>query len=365
MNDIDMKPVLDEWVLEPVGDTGDTVIINTSTGERYAPKRAHSLVHGVPHPAFIRQDVWEAQRAQLRFRSTDICVTTYSKCGTTLTEQIVCLLLNGGRAEGLNPLDKNAFTKGSGAVGKIWTELAVIDGLGIDNGVPSNNNEMKRMGEARSQMSVEEFDAVPSPRVLKSHEPPQLFLDLGAGTKGTAKVLYVTRNPFDACVSCYYHPKTGLSPHSLGVPFAGFAKFWLSERSEFGGWIRHTQGWRQECQRRGENMLWIHYEDLVGDPLVFIQKIATFIGVSTHADPTLIQRVAEGCKFENVKKRAQTSLDSGAQGSIDHLRKGTIGDWRSHFSKELFEAFEKDIRNQFIGMSLGLKYDIGGKTWAL
>mmetsp|Transcript_11418 Transcript_11418/g.21089 ORF Transcript_11418/g.21089 Transcript_11418/m.21089 type:complete len:359 (+) Transcript_11418:145-1221(+) len=355
-----MKSILDGWVLELISDGGGIAVINKATGERYEQKRCTSMINGIPHPSFIKQDVWEAQRSQLAFRSTDILVTTYSKCGTTLSEQVVCLLLNGGRSDDLNPLDKNAFEKDSTVVGKIWTEMAVIDGLGIDN---DNDGPSLMMGEARSRMSVKEFDAVPSPRVLKSHEPTHLFLDQDT-KKG--RVLYVTRNPFDACVSCYYHPKKGSSPHSLGMPFEGFVKFWLSDKCEFGGWIQHTKGWRGECQNRDrENMLWISYEDLVGDPLESIQKIATFIHVDTQADPTLIQRVAEGCKFENVKKRAQASLDSGAQGNIDHLRKGKVGDWRNHFSKELFEEFGKEIGKQFSGVGSGLKYDIGGEAWAL
>ena len=61
-------------------------------------------------------------------------VSTFSKCGTTLTEQIVLLLLNGGKTEELNPLHKNTRDHISGKAGKIWTEMAVVDGLaGIEN----------------------------------------------------------------------------------------------------------------------------------------------------------------------------------------------------------------------------------------
>jgi len=288
-----------------------------------------------------------------------------------------------------NPLDKNAYSKEkSSLVGKIWVEMAVVDGLeGVD--VPATMGPVgpggEPLGEARSRMSVRDFDAIPSPRVLKSHEPPRLYLDRDGRS---ARVLYVTRNPFDACVSCYYHPKRGMSPHSLGMPFEGFVKFWLSDACEFGGWIEHTKGWRKEYSRRNHreeggddggggdgndntnyNMLWIAYEDLVRDSMNSIEKIAAFIGVDTRADPTLVGRVAEGCKFDNVKRRAQASLDGGARGDIDHLRKGEVGDWRNHFGEELFEEFEREIKRRFAdaddGVGVGLEYDIGGgETWS-
>jgi len=51
-------------------------------------------------------------------------------------------------------------------------------------------------------------------------------------------------------------------------------------------------------------MLWISYEELVSKPIEAIAKIAIFIEVDTSLDPTLIQRVATGSKFDNVKKAA-------------------------------------------------------------
>ena len=91
-----------------------------------------------------------------------------------------------------------------------------------------------------------------------------------------------------------------------------------------------------------------------------------------------MSRVVEGSRFDNVKKAAQSSLEAGAEGHIDHLRKGQIGDWRSHFSDNLFVEFENEIRQRLNGVSeedidsgcttassavVDLEYDIGGLTW--
>lgn len=362
---------LSRWTLEPLSDdaSGTSIVRNDRPDVRHEYSFASSLVRGLPHPPFISERVWEAQRERLAFRDTDVFVSTFAKCGTTLTEQVVLLLLNGGRAEELDPLHKNTLDPGSGKVGKVWTEMAVVDGLFGDGDRVEDATSKACMGEGRARMSVDDFDALPAPRVLKTHAPTQLFLDRSK----KAKVIYVTRNPFDACVSCYYHPKPGVSPQSNGVPFDAFCKLWLTDRVEFGGWIDHIKGWREEYLRRAAcggkdgDMLWMSYEELVREPISSIQTIANFLGVDTASDPTLVERVASGCKFENVKKAARAKLDVGEQGDISHLRKGKTGDWRSHFSDHLVQQFEAEVRAKFMNSEkLGLVYEIGdGRLWKL
>ena len=306
----------------------------------------------------------------IKFRPTDIFITTFSKCGTTLAEQIVLLLLNGGKADQLNPLHKNTLdnTSDKRGIGKIWTEMAVVDGL-VDDEAEEESTKKACMGEDKARMTLSQFNSLPEPRVLKTHAPTSLFLD---STEKVAKVLYITRNPFDACVSCYYHPKTGVSPASCGMQFDAFCRLWLSTNVEFGGWINHTKEWRDEyLNHRHSNMLWMSYEELVNGPMEAVTEIANFIGVDILTDPTLVARVVQGSRFDNVKKAAQSILEAGAEGNIDHLRKGKIGDWRSHFSDELFAEFEHEIRRQLNdsmdsdhkSADLNLEYDIGGLTW--
>jgi hypothetical protein len=355
------KLTLKDWRLDPISPSGTTVV-NIKTGEQHDYTFASSIVRGCPHPPFIKADLWELQKANLRFRPGDVFVTTMSKCGTTLAEQIVLLLLNGGKAEELNPLHKNTFDPRSGNIGKIWAEMTVVEGLGV-NGESENTTAANAcMGEGKARMSVEDFDSIPSPRILKTHAPRDLFLadDREAGdgslTSGV-KVIYVTRNPFDACVSCYYHPKPGVSPHSKGMPFDAFARLWLSKRVEFGGWTNHVKGWREEYESSSNNdvMLWISYEDLVGQPIESIEQIARFLKVD--ASSSLIERVAAGCKFDNVKKAAKDAIALGEQGDLTHLRRGVVGDWKNHFSTCLRAEFEQELSVKLSGVNL--EYDIG------
>lgn len=156
------------------------------------------------------------------------------------------------------------------------------------------------------------------------------------------------------------------------MPFDAFCKLWLSENIEFGGWINHTKNWRDKYESSFDKgrLLWMSYEELVGRPTESIQAIADFMGVDTSIDPSLLERVADGCKFSNVKRFAESSLEQGERGDMSHLRKGKVGDWRTHFSECLYQEFDVEIRSRLSKddqtKSLDLTYDIGdGKLWSV
>ena len=376
-----MEPVSSKESLD--SDEG-TCVKNTRTGEEYRYDFASSLVDGIPHPPFIKEKCVHALQKQLSFRAGDLFVCTYSKCGTSLMEQVVLLLQNNGDASKMNPLHKNTYDRNTG-VGKIWPEMAVVphsdtgdaNGNGMDN-TANADNKKACMGENKARMSVNEFDSI-SNRVMKTHAPTSLFLgkDDTIGENGFRlakgiKVIYVTRNPFDACVSCYYHPKPGVSPESNGCSFAAFAKLWLTKRIEFGGWSNHIAGWRRAYHENLEHakqtqsspqILWISYEELVKSPKASVAKVANFMDIDASSD--LVDAVVEGCKFEKMKESARKTMENGTGGNISHLRKGKIGDWRNHFTSQLKEEFEEKLKKN-LPDALDVVYDIGdGETWSL
>ena len=54
------------------------------------------------------------------------------------------------------------------------------------------------------------------------------------------------------------------------------------------------------------------------------------------------------------------------RGDASHLRKGRVGDWRTHFDARLFGQFEREVRARFGPDGLGLEYDLGeGRVWKL
>lgn len=81
--------------------------------------------------------------------------------------------------------------------------------------------------------SVEFVESLPSPRVIKTHLPltylPSDLLD-------KAKVIFVSRDPRDVCVSFFHHMK--LEQFSAACKFTDFAKFFKSGNMVYGDYFK-------------------------------------------------------------------------------------------------------------------------------
>ena len=85
-----------------------------------------SAVGGVLCHAVLSESRWLRLNSVVQYRSSDILIVSYPKCGTTWLEQCVLLLLNGGDKALLNPGNKNVYSplmpdRG----GKIWLEACI------------------------------------------------------------------------------------------------------------------------------------------------------------------------------------------------------------------------------------------------
>ena len=176
-----------------------------------------SQVRNVTYPNSCTSSRWNYLNSVIKYKSTDILIVTYPKCGTTWTEQTVLLMLNLAQGVALDPESKNTYRPGQNVIGKIWPEACV------------DQQSLKMLpGPEFQLLTLQEFEDAPSPRVIKSHAPLSLLL----GTNGEGidrlpsgiKVIVVARNPLDACVSSYYH---AFNPHKSGWPFDGMYELFL------------------------------------------------------------------------------------------------------------------------------------------
>jgi hypothetical protein len=214
-------------VVKQVDDRGGGGTGDEATGQSYGESRENSgaskitpslcfpvnIVHGIPCPTPVTVERWDLLQRTIQYRPSDVLVSAFPKCGTTWIEHVVLLLLHGKNEHmTLSPAGRNAYRPVSNPIGKIWIEAAVEQ-------VPQVPNPR---GPEFEPLSMEEFDSAPGPRVIKTHAQ----LDRLIGTNGGgiedlplgAKIVCVSRNPLDACVSFYYH---GWSPYKSGWPFEG------------------------------------------------------------------------------------------------------------------------------------------------
>lgn len=157
-------------------------------------------------------------------------------------------------------------------------------------------------------------------------------------------VVYVVRDPRDTLVSFFYflnnkqfHINNPGLAHLACESFSEFLRRPLDEFLRFGfsldgamhnvvdRWARHYAGWKNES-----SCLVVRYEDLLGRMIPSVLKIALFAKV-----------------FPKVFMRP---YKVGEKGAI-LPRKGIVGDWKNHFSREDLEFAETILAKYQISLS--------------
>jgi hypothetical protein len=214
------------------------------------------------------------------------------------------------------------------------------------------------MGKEGRCISWEEFDHdIPSPRVIKTHAflssvlglHPTITMESPAPTREATlhvletrmpagcKVVVVVRNPLDACVSCYYHPKN--SPAKRGWPFDAFAQVYLEGYVAYGSYFEWINDWYIAAQTYPDRIYWVEYEAMKQEPARATEQLASFLHIVPPAkgdSKSFFDTVVQLSSFEEMKKQVETK-EGGDH--LQHMRGGRVGDWRSHFSVPMARKF--------------------------
>lgn len=338
------------WIVERVP-TSDVNWITVKVSSTIDSKRSFSydaaLINGMVNSRFCYGARWEALNQRIKYRSTDVLILSYPKCGTTWSEQCVLLLQNGCRPDLLDPASKNTYTpRGKSIYGKLWPEAA-LDQAG---------SAQRIMGKEGASISWEEFDSAPSPRIIKSHASVDLLLGTGgSGLKGLPdgmKVLIVTRNPLDACVSCFHH---AFNPAKEGWDFDAWAAVWASGNVSNGSWFEWVKSWSYQARLYPDKCMWIQYEDLQLNPMEMTARVADYLQFNVGANKAeFIAKVVQYASFDAMKTQAESDMNGQVVG---HLRQGKSGDWKNYFSREMFADFIRRYEEAMTGT--GCVYTLG------
>lgn len=131
----------------------------------------------MPHPPFITQSSWDESVQTFKPKHGDVWVSTYPKCGTTFMEQIILLMQQQGDASRMDPSTQNSYSKEKG-IGKVWVEASVR---------PKSDTARMRT------ITTEDFAALPSPRLLKTHAPWHMFLARAQTPSGAGQIVAGTK----------------------------------------------------------------------------------------------------------------------------------------------------------------------------
>uniref|UniRef100_A0A0A9E404 Sulfotransferase n=1 Tax=Arundo donax TaxID=35708 RepID=A0A0A9E404_ARUDO len=128
-------------------------------------------------------------------------------------------------------------------------------------------------------------------------------------------------------------------------------------------WDHYLQYWKESLTRPQE-VLFLKYEEIVFDPLKVVRKLASFFGVPfTEEEESngVVEEVVRLCSFNSLSSVGinQTGGVERAGGKIfiefsSLFRKGKVGDWVNHMSKEMAEKMDILVEEKFKGS--GLKF---------
>ncbi|KAK8771543.1 hypothetical protein V5799_011176 [Amblyomma americanum] len=225
----------------------------------------------------------------------------------------------------------------------------------------------------------------PRPAAFKTHLPFSK-----APYSPEAKYIHLARNPYDVCVSFYYHTRNTPAYNFHNGTFDEFFELFLQGRVDFGDYFQNVLSWYRH--RNDANVLSLTYEELKENTREHIVKIAAFIDPDREKKlkekPELVERILEKTNVENMKKvlnyntkrltlkeprlldNVRPELQKGLRTFFDFInvpmtgdfvRKAQVGDWRNHFSLEQVAKMKERIAEATAGtdfMSLWKDVDL-------
>ncbi|XP_077993154.1 sulfotransferase 1A1-like [Glandiceps talaboti] len=261
----------------------------------------------------------------------DVVVVGYPKSGTTWVLNIL-----------QNIQDFGLMSSGNSS------EALIFDWLIVDPAsVPGTRGELATQFQA-GKLHIK------SPRLIRCHSPLHLF-PLKQARARNVKIIYVTRNPKDVCVSMYHYYKKA-EHGKMALEWNRAVEEFVKGRTPYGPWLQHVMQWSEVGIE--DNVLHVRYEDIQSNLSNVVRKFGNFLRVNLSDQD--IQRIKMACSVEGMRQAIHKCviLDKAIfDGDIEQfVRKGIVGDWKNHFSVAQNEKFDDEIVSRLEDAAILLKY---------
>ncbi len=184
--------------------------------------------------------------------------------------------------------------------------------------------------------TAEDFAALPSPRVFKTHLRPEWVPAVG-------RVIYVEREGADVLASYYHFYRSHLG---FEGDFDAFFERFMSGKLQYRSWFDHVAAWRRAAERR--SVLELRYEAMRSDLGTTVDRVAEYLGVDLAASARA--QVIRMASYEFMKAH-ESKFDPITEHLIDKrfvagafIRRGQTGDGSDRMSPAQADRFETRSR---------------------
>ncbi|XP_077171366.1 sulfotransferase 1C2-like [Paroedura picta] len=280
-------------------------------------------VHGVPLFSSTLEK-W-APLWSFKARPDDLLICTYPKAGTTWLQEIVEMVQSGGDPQKC-------------ARAPIYKRIPFIE---IVHPLLAG---------------LEDAEAMPSPRTLKTHLPAQLVPP--SFWEQNCKIIYVARNAKDNAVSYFHFHRMDQEMPEPGT-WDEFLENFMAGKVAWGSWSDHVKGWWEAKDRHP--ILYLFYEDMKEDLTREIRKVAHFL--DKELPEAVLNRIVEHTTFDNMKANPMANYDTIPPSVMDpavstFMRKGIVGDWKEHFTVAQSEHLDEVCARELRGHGLNFRMEL-------
>jgi len=295
---------------------------------------------------WILPATWEQQGEGFRnfkSRPDDVWIMTQPRSGTTLTQELVWLLMNNLDFETSKKfhLSERSFELAFSLFPGMWKKCRVLR--------PSleNPKELEALPVDTTKPAYEVYADVPSPRVIKTHFALSVHKDI---LDSGCKIVYMMRNPKDMMISRARFGMSGPQPFYSGT-IQDALKIYIEEDGPWGPYWQHV---KEACDHRDHpNLLFMYYEELRTNLPAAIKKIAAFLGKS-YTDEQ-VGELAAHLDIDSFRKNPMVNELPGCN-IPSFIGKGRVDGWKEIFTPELEAAADRWIEENTKGTDIMLPY---------
>ncbi|KAK7081669.1 Sulfotransferase 4A1 [Halocaridina rubra] len=293
---------------------------------------------------------------EFRFKSNDVIVMTWPKCGTTWMQEIVWTMRN---SPDLNHprLGSPINTRVPFIDTDMFLECSLLPPADPESSTAKHFQRLCPGKDPADGFFFQLTEAQPEPRTIKTHLPISLF---APSLLDTAKVIYVVRNPKDVLVSYYHHVQLFIAMSYVGT-LDKFVEYFLNDDLVYSPfWLHIKEAWEQKDH---SNLHFVFYEDMLRDIKNELKKLNKFL--DTNLSDEQLEKVHHYTSFNEMKKR--DNVFNEAHESNDFMnsnyletnggfyRKGKSGSWKTKLNEDQSQKVDEWIEKHLTPLGITFK----------